>query len=206
MNVEVDQMARMRGARFKKCRRLGLNVCGHPKAMNRAGNGQQRDKKNLSPYGQQLLEKQRLKAYYEVLEKQLHRYVMAALKSKEMTGTVLINTLECRLDNMVYRMHFGNSIRQARQMVVHGHIQVNGKKVDRPSYQVSAGDVITLKEKSKDIGIFKENFIQQANFTVPYISVNQEEYSAVLERLPQREEVPIQINDHLIVEFYSRII
>lgn len=198
-------MARNREPRFKKCRRLGLNVCGHPKAMNRAGNGQARDNKKLSPYGIQLLEKQRLRGYYEVLEKQFRRYVERAMNSKELTGEELVRSLECRLDNMVYRMNFGSSIRQARQMVSHGHIRVNGKKVDRPSYAVKVGDVIELKERSKEIPIYKENFYEKANFTVPYIVKDEDAYKAVLDRKPERDEIPIQIDDHLVVEFYARI-
>lgn len=197
-------MARMRGPRFKKCRRLNLNVCGHPKAMKRAGNGQQRDKRKLSPYGEQLLEKQRLRGYYEVLEKQFRRYVKNAMDSKELTGDKLIQDLECRLDNMVYRMNFASSIRQARQMVVHGHMLVNGKKVDRPSFAVKPGDVITLKEKSKDMVFFKENFFEKKGFSLPYIEYDEGEYQAVLTRLPEKDEVPIEVNDHLIVEFYAR--
>ena len=123
-------MAKMMGPRFKQCRRLGLNVCGHPKAMDRAVKGTSRADKKLSPYGLQLLEKQRLRAYYGVLEKQFRNYYKKAEKSKESTGTALIQMLECRLDNVVYRLGLANSIRQARQMVVHGHILVNGKKVD----------------------------------------------------------------------------
>lgn len=198
-------MARNREPRFKKCRRLNLNVTGHPKAMNRAGNGQARDNRKLSPYGTQLLEKQRLRAYYEVLEKQFRRYVQNAMNSKDLTGETLIRDLECRLDNIVYRMNFGSSIRQARQMVTHGHMLVNGKKVDRPSYAVKPGDVITLKERSREIQTFKDNFIEKANFTVPYIVRDLDAYSATLDRYPEREEVPIQINDHLVVEFYARI-
>lgn len=198
-------MARMRGPRFKKCRRLNLNVVGHPKAMDRAGNGQARDKRKLTSYGEQLLEKQRLRGYYEVLEKQFRRYVVAAMNSKEQTGETLVKILECRLDNMVYRMNFGSSIRQARQMVVHGHILVNGKKVNRPSYAIKPGDVVSLKEKSMNSPMFKENFTEKSVFTLPYISVDTENFSAKLERVPEREEIPIQIKDHLIVEFYSKI-
>lgn len=202
--MEVAILARMREPRFKKCRRLNLNVCGHPKAMKRAGNGQARDRRKLSPYGTQLLEKQRLRSYYEVMEKQFRRYVNSAMKSKELTGEMLVRSLECRLDNMVYRMNFGSSIRQARQMVVHGHILVNGKKVDRPSYAVSVGDVITLKEKSKSIEMFKNNFTEQ-NFSLPYITRDENNYEAKLERYPERQEVPIEINDHLVVEYYAAI-
>lgn len=198
-------MARMRGPRFKKCRRLNLNIVGHPKAMDRAGNGQARDKRKLTSYGEQLLEKQRLRGYYEVLEKQFRRYVVAAINSKSQTGETLVKQLECRLDNVVYRMNFGSSIRQARQMVVHGHMLVNGKKVNRPSYVVKPGDTISLKEKSMNSPIFKENFTEKSVFTLPYISVDAENFSGKLERMPEREEIPIQIKDHLIVEFYSKI-
>ena len=125
--------------RFKLCRRLGLNVIGHPKAMKRANNGSARDAKKLSSYGIQLLEKQRLRSYYGIRERQFSNYVKKALADKELTGYTLIKKLECRLDNLVYRLGFAHSIAQARQMVVHGHILVNGQKVDRPSYNVSIG-------------------------------------------------------------------
>src|SRR5690554_2835252 len=127
-------MAKMMGPRFKLCRRLGLNVYGHPKAMKRANRGTSRADKKLSNYGEQLLEKQRLRAYYGVMEKQFIKYVKMAKKSEEQTGHALVKILESRLDNLVYRIGFASSIRQARQMVVHGHILVNGKKVDIPSY------------------------------------------------------------------------
>ena len=153
-------MAKMMGPRFKQCRRLGLNVCGHPKAMDRAVKGTSREDKKLSPYGVQLLEKQRLRAYYGVLEKQFANYVKKAEKSKESTGTALIQALECRLDNLVYRLGLASSIRQARQMVVHGHILVDGKKVNIPSYGVSIGEVISLREKSRNNTMFKESFQQ----------------------------------------------
>lgn len=147
-------MANVKVPRFKLCRRLGLNVYGHPKAMKRAGKGMGRADKKLSEYGEQLLEKQRLKAYYGVLEKQFIRYVERAMKSKDITGEALVKSLECRLDNMVYRIGFATSIRQARQFVSHGHILVNNQKVDRPSYEIKVGDEITLKEKSKSIALY----------------------------------------------------
>ncbi len=197
-------MAKMMGPRFKQCRRLGLNVCGHPKAMDRAGRGTSRADKKLSPYGLQLLEKQRLRAYYGVLEKQFRNYVKKAEKSKESTGTALIQMLECRLDNVVYRLGFANSIRQARQMVVHGHILVNGKKVDIPSFAVQVGDEVTLREKSRTNVMFKENFESGALNEYPYLSKDMDKFSGVLTRLPERQEVPIEIDEILIVEFYSK--
>ena len=198
-------MAKMMGPRFKQCRRLGLNVCGHPKAMDRAERGTSRADKKLSPYGTQLLEKQRLKAYYGVLEKQFANYVHKAEKSKESTGTVLIQLLECRLDNIVYRLGLASSIRQARQMVLHGHILVNGKKVDRPSFGLNVGDVVSLREKSQSNAMFKENFENSELNTLPYIEKNMEKFSGTLIKRPERNEIPIEINEILVVEYYSKL-
>ncbi|MFR4164235.1 MAG: 30S ribosomal protein S4 [Paraclostridium sordellii] len=198
-------MAKMMGPRFKQCRRLGLNVCGHPKAMDRATRGTSRADKKLSPYGMQLLEKQRLKAYYGVLEKQFSNYVKKAMKSGEATGTALVQLLECRLDNLVYRLGLASSIRQARQIVVHGHILVDGKKVDRPSYGVSVGEVISLREKSQKNTMFKDSFQQNANSQYSYLSKDLENFSGTLTKVPERMEVPIEINDILVVEYYSKL-
>ena len=172
--------------------------------MDRAVKGTSRADKKLSPYGVQLLEKQRLRAYYGVLEKQFANYVKKAEKSKESTGTALIQLLECRLDNLVYRLGLASSIRQARQMVVHGHILVNGKKVNIPSYGVSIGEVISLREKSRNNTIFKESFQQNATSQYPYLEKDVENFSGVLTRKPKRNEVPIEIDDILVVEYYSR--
>ena len=197
-------MAKMMGPRFKQCRRLGLNVCGHPKAMNRATKGTARNDKKLSDYGTQLLEKQRLRAYYGVMEKQFANYFEKASKSRELTGHALINLLECRLDNLVYRLGFANSIRQARQMVVHGHFLVNGKKVDIPSFNVSVGDEIKLREKSQKNVMFKENFESNILNVLQYLSKDEANFSGVLQRYPERTEVPIEINEVLVVEYYSK--
>lgn len=198
-------MAKMMGPRFKQSRRLGLNVCGHPKAMDRATRGTSRADKKLSPYGLQLLEKQRLRAYYGVLERQFSNYVKKAVKSNAETGTALVQLLECRLDNLVYRLGLASSIRQARQMVVHGHILVNGKKVDRPSYGVSVGEVISLREKSQKNTMFKESFEMNATSQYPYLSKDMDNFSGVLTKIPERNEVPIEINDILVVEYYSKL-
>ena len=189
-------MARYTGASCKLCRREGQKLflkgerCyGGKCALSRRAyapgqHGQAR--KKLSEYGVQLLEKQRLRNYYGVLEKQFVRYVDKAMKSREQTGPMLLNLLEKRLDNMVYRMGFASSIRQARQMVNHGHFLVNEKKIDIPSYGLTIGDVIELREKSRKTEMFVENF------------------KATLVREPQREELPIEINEQLIVEYYSK--
>ncbi len=195
----------MMGPRFKQSRRLGLNVCGHPKAMDRATRGTSRADKKLTEYGRQLLEKQRLRAYYGVMEKQFSKYVRIAKKSEEQTGHALIKILETRLDNLVYRLGFASSIRQARQMVVHGHILVNDRKVDIPSYIVEIGDTIELKGKSKDIEIFKENFNNFFLNQYPYLEKDENKMSGTLVRYPQRNEIPIEIDDQLVVEYYSRL-
>ena len=199
-------MAKMMGPRFKQSRRLGLNVCGHPKAMERAGKGTSRADRKLTEYGKQLLEKQRLRAYYGVMEGQFIKYVEGAMKSPELTGTALIKALETRLDNLTYRMGFASSIRQARQMVVHGHILLNGKKVNIPSQKVNSGDTLSLREKSRNIEMFKENFEGSYLNSFPYLETDEENFSATLSRMPDREEVPIEIDDQLIVEFYSKLI
>lgn len=196
-------MAKMMKPRFKESRRLGLNVYGHPKAMKRAKPGTSRADKKLSEYGRQLLEKQRLRAYYGVMEKQFERYVEEAKKSPELTGHALIKILETRLDNLVYRLGFATSIRQARQMVVHGHILVNGSKVDIPSYRVKAGDTISLREKSRNVELFRENYLSNLKNTYPYLEKS-EDFTGKLIRLPERHEVPIEIDDQLIVEYYSK--
>lgn len=193
-------MARPMGPKFKECRRLGLNVHGHPKAMDRYKQGIARDDRKLSKYGEQLLEKQRLKAYYGVMEKQMTHYVRRAFKSRDIPGNYLVRALETRLDNLVYRAGFASTLRQARQMVVHGHISVNGKKLDIPSFPVTVGDVIGLRSESQ---VFLNNF-DTALGSVPYLERHGAQRTAVLVRMPERYEVPVVINDALIVEFYSK--
>ncbi|MCW6074220.1 30S ribosomal protein S4 [Clostridium sporogenes] len=197
-------MAKIRDPRFKLSRRLGVNIYGHPKAMKRATRENSREGKKLSNYGKQLLEKQKIRSYYGVLEKQFLRYVKKAMKSKERTGDVLLRSLECRLDNIVYRIGFANSIRQARQMVNHGHILVNGSKVNIPSYGVKTGDVITLMEKYRKNDEFADNFLALKKFTLPYIEKDYDRFSGVLIKEPERDEIPIDANETLVVELYSK--
>ena len=151
-------MATRRNPRFKECRRLGVNVCGHPKAMDRANAPAFKRTKKVSEYGKQLIEKQKVKAYYGILERQLTQYYKRALKAEGKTGEALIVALECRLDNLVYRIGFASSIRMARQMVTHGHITVDGEKVNIPSFAVKVGQSISLIEKMRKSPQFKEQF------------------------------------------------
>ncbi|HZK34784.1 MAG TPA: 30S ribosomal protein S4 [Bacillota bacterium] len=192
-------MARARGPRFKVVRHLGENVYGHPKALKR----RIKEHRKLSEYGLQLLEKQKLKAYYGILEKQMKRYVERAFKTKGNAGDILVGLLECRLDNIVYRLGFASTLRQARQMVVHGHIQVNSAKVDKPSFQVKTNDTISLKERSRNIKMFEDNF-KSFGLAVDYLEKNIEDFSGSLTRPPMRDEIPIEVKDSLVVEFYSR--
>lgn len=197
-------MATRREPRFKLCRRLGVNIFGHPKAMNKATRENSRSGKKLSNYGLQLLEKQKIKAYYGLFEKQFVRYVDKAMKSKEITGTVLLKLLECRLDNLVYRIGLASSIRQARQMVSHGHIFVNGKKINIPSYGVTVDSVISLSLKQRNNEMVISNFLDLQSFASPYIEKNLENFSGKLIRLPNREEIPIEVNEIYAIEFYSK--
>lgn len=199
-------MAKMMGPRFKQSRRLGLNVCGHPKAMDRATKGTSRADRKLTEYGIQLLEKQRLRAYYGVMETQFVKYVQNAKKSDEQTGHALVKILETRLDNIVYRLGFASSIRQARQMVVHGHILLNDKKVNIPSYLLETGDTVALREKSKSVELFKENFETAFLNSYPYLEKDENAISGTLIKQPGREEIPIEIDDQLVVEYYSRLL
>ncbi len=197
-------MATRRGPRFKECRRLGVNVCGHPKAMNRANDPAFKKTHKTSEYGKQLIEKQKVKAYYGILEKQLRRYYSLAQKTHGKTGEALIISLECRLDNLVYRMGLANSIRMARQMVSHRHIRVDGKIINIPSYGVKVGQTISLVEKSWKNEQFKSCFLSQNKRPLDYIEVNEENFSAKLVSLPLRSAIPVEINDQLVVEFYSK--
>ncbi len=204
-------MATRREPRFKLCRHLGVNVYGHPKALKRADTKKSsasaaaaRMGQKVSQYGLQLMEKQKIKAYYGILERQFARYFDIAKKSNEMTGDALLKALECRLDNLVYRIGFARSIRQARQFVTHGHILVNGQKVDIPSYGVKVNDVISLKEKSRTNALIETNFNGPVAFNAPYLEKNKEQFSAKLIREPLREELPIEVNEILAVELYSK--
>ena len=197
-------MATNREPRFKLCRRLGVNVCGHPKALDRTAKAKgARGPKKMSDYGLQLLEKQKIKAYYGVLERQFVRYYENATKSSDVTGHALLKALECRLDNIVYRLGLARSIRQARQLVNHGHIQVNGKKVDIPSFSMRAGDLIQVREKSRKNPLILDNFQGSAGVGVSYVEKT-EELGGKLLRIPTREEIPIDVNEILVIELYSK--
>ena len=165
--------------------------------------GQKRAK--LSEYGTQLREKQKTKSYYGVGEKQFRGYFEMASNQKGVTGEALLQILESRLDNVVYRLGFGASRAQARQLVNHGQFEVNGKKVDIPSYLVKAGDVITVRENKKDNATIKVNIEANAARPIPaWLELNNETLSGKVVRLASREDVDIPVEEHLIVELYSK--
>ena len=197
-------MATRRNPRFKECRRLGVNVCGHPKALDRAGAPAFKKTKKASDYSLHLTEKQKVKAYYGILEKQLRRYFEQASKSSEMTGVALLVSLETRLDNLVYRLGFASSIRMARQMVSHKHIEVDGKVVNIPSYAVKVGSTISLVEKMRKSEQFKSTYLSNNKAKLDYLERDDDNFTGKLARLPQRSEIPVQINDQMVVEFYSK--
>ena len=162
-------------------------------------------KKKLSEYGTQLREKQKTKSFYGVGEKQFRKYFEMAENKKGITGENLLQILESRLDNVVYRLGFGVSRPQARQLVTHGNIEVNGKKVDIASYLVKAGDVISIREVRKDNPVVKENM--EANSVRPlpeWLEVDREKMSGKVIRLANREDIDLPVEEHLIVELYSK--
>ena len=201
-------MARITGPVWKKSRRLGFSVLETGEELQRRqyAPGQHGPTKRvkLTNYGLQLREKQRIRFMYGVNERQFANLFKKAAKSKGVTGETFLFLLESRLDNLVYRMGFARTRRAARQLVNHGHILVNGKKVDIPSYQIQVGDVISLKEKSRNNELFKECFLGHPSFNLPYFERNTDEFSGKLTRLPERNEIPVQVNDQLVVEYYSR--
>jgi small subunit ribosomal protein S4 len=204
-------MARYRGPRLKVARALGVNVIYHPRLegeksrlMTPPGEHGKKRKK-LSDYAVRLKEKQKLKAYYGLLERQFRRYVEKAFNKKGVTGDNLVIALETRLDNLAFRLGFGTSLRQARQMVNHGHILVNGKKVDIPSYACKPGDVISLREKSKKVEMFVENFTVNAKFKLDYLERDTDKLEGKLVDWPTRDAIPIEVHDSYIIEFYARM-
>ena len=198
-------MAVNRDPILKRCRYLGISptVVGIDKSSRRNPNANSRRK--VSEYGVQLKEKQKLKFIYGVLEKPFHHYFELASKMEGQAGNNLITILESRLDNIAYRMGLAVTRRDARQIVTHGHLLVNGQRVDIPSYRVKVGDVITLRDKSKSSAKFKAAAEQTASRTTPlWLESNKEEFSAKVVRMPQIEDIDYEVAPHLIVELYSK--
>ena len=200
-------MARNMQPIAKRCKALGISpaVMGYAKKeTNRNPGGQMRKKK--SEYGIQLNEKQKVKFIYGILEKQFHSYYEAAAAAPGKTGDNLLINVERRLDNVVYRLGFAMTRREARQLVNHGHFTVNGKKVDIPSYQVKGGDVVEVAESSRSSEVFKRLTGQDAPiFLLPaWLEREKNALKGTVTRLPAREDIDIPVEEHLIVELYSK--
>ena len=198
---------RYTGSSWKQSRRLGFSTLetGKELAKRPYGPGQHGNdrRKKLSEYGKQLTEKQKLRQMYGVNERQFRRLFMIALKSKEVTGVAFMKLLESRLDNLVFRMGFARTRRGARQLVNHGHVLVNGKKLDIPSALLSVGDEISIKESSKSLKVIKESLESLAT-KCAWVEVNEEKLSGKFIREPERKELPQDIQESQIVEFYNR--
>lgn len=166
--------------------------------------GQNRTK--LSTYGLQLREKQKAKRIYGVLEQQFRRYFAMAERMRGVTGTVLLQLLERRLDNLVYRLGIATSRNQARQFVRHGHILVDGRRVDIPSYLVKPGQEISIAEKAREFKIIRENLeaFEKSGTRLPWLEWNPERWTGRLLAVPAREDIPTQVNEQRIVELYSK--
>ena len=189
---------------LKRCKTLGINpaTMGIDKSSNR---NPKQGRKKQSEYGLQLNEKQKVKFIYGVLEKQLRKYYVMATKKQGITSEMLLQILESRLDNVVYRLGFANTRREARQIVNHGHITVNGQKVDIPSYLVKPGDVIAVREKSKNSVRIKEIVETNANRVVPkWLSMDKNTLTGKVITLAARDDIDYEVEEHLIVELYSK--
>ncbi|MGM9880062.1 MAG: 30S ribosomal protein S4 [Bacilli bacterium] len=201
-------MSRYTGPAWKVSRRLGFSTLetGKELAKRPYGPGQhgENKRKKNSEYGKQLIEKQKLRMMYGVSERQFQRLFKIAKADKNaVTGTKFMQILESRLDNLVYRFGFAKTRRAARQLVNHGHITVNGAKVDIPSYICSVGDVITLKESSKELKVVKEA-LESLLIVAPYLELDKEKMVGKFTRIPERNELNKEITESQIVEFYNR--
>ena len=200
-------MARYTGPGWKISRRLGISLSGTGKELEKRpyapGPHGPNQRKKLSEYGMQLQEKQKLRHMYGVTERQFRNLFDKAGKMSGVHGENFMILLESRLDNVVYRLGLARTRRQARQLVNHGHIMVDGSRVDIPSYRVAAGQTISLREKSRNLDIVKEA-VEVNNFVPDYLTFDADKLEGTFTRLPERSELPAEINEALIVEFYSR--
>ncbi|MGB9765925.1 MAG: 30S ribosomal protein S4 [Sulfurihydrogenibium sp.] len=203
-------MGRYIGPLTKVSRRLGAFIGGNLESFQKRNfppgqHGRTQGRKKLSDYGVRLQEKQKLKFLYGGLrEGQFRRYFEEASKKAGNTGVVLLQLLERRLDNVVYRLGFAKTRQQARQLVKHGHFLVNGKKVDIPSYRVDAGDIIEVREKSKKLAIFKENLESRDPRSIPkWLELDKENMRGKVVEIPEEIELEIPVNVQYIIEFYS---
>ena len=189
----------------KKCRSFDISPAvmgyGNKKSTRNPGGNRRR---KVSEYGAQLKEKQKVKFVYGVQEKQFHKYYLKASNMKGITGENMLRLLELRLDNVVFRLGLAKTRRMARQVVGHGHIRVNGQKVDIPSYQVKVGDVITLRPRSAEYEMFKNLREGTSVLTPKWLSFDAPNLTGNVSALPAREDIDLQVAENMIVEYYSR--
>ena len=200
-------MSRYTGSSYKQARRIGFSLLENGKELARRpyGPGQHGNdrKRRQSTYGEQLKEKNKVRFMYGLNERQFHKTFVEAGKLSGVHGTNFLILLESRLDNLVYRLGFAPTRRAARQLVNHGHITVNGNKVDIPSYRVKVGSTIAVKESDKDLKVVKDS-LEKVLKRVEYVTFNDKDLSGVYVRTPDRSELNPEINEALIVEFYNR--
>ncbi len=203
-------MARYTGPKTKISRRFGVPIFGPAKALECKNyppgmHGPKGSRRKQSDYATALAEKQKLRYQYGLLERQFRRYFQTALTRRGVTGEILLQLLETRLDNVVYRLGFANSRNAARQMVSHGHVAVNGRKVDVASFNVRAGDTITIKDKPGSRRLATKNIELTQIAPVPdWLAVDKDNFSGKVARIPTRDEIAPIVNEQLIVELYSR--
>lgn len=209
-------MARYTGPKCKLCRREGTKLflkgdrcyserCALEKRNYPPGERGRGRYSKRSGYRTQLREKQKLRRMYHILEAQFRNYFKRAERMKGITGNNLLMLLECRLDNLVYRMGFAPSRATARQLILHNHFEVNGKRVNIPSYQAVAGDRVAPREKSRGLLVIEESLkVYGGRGTVPYISVDVDKKEGILSEIPTRDVMPVPIEENLIVELYSK--
>ncbi len=200
-------MARYTGSTYRKSRRFGFSILENGKELAKKpyapGQGAEGRRKKLSEYGVQLQEKQKVRFMYGLNEKQFHKLFDKAGKMKGVHGENFLKLLESRVDNLVYRLGFATTRRGARQLVNHGHITVNGKKVDIPSYTCKPGDVIAVKDNAKEQASIKAS-LEAVHNRVEFVTYDEKKMAGTFVRLPERSELNPDINEALIVEFYNR--
>jgi len=197
-------MARNMQPILKRCRTLGISpsVMGIDKSSNRNPNPMRRKQ---SEYGRQLTEKQKVKFVYGMLEKQFRKYYEIATKMQGAAGDNLLSLLESRLDNVIFRLGLANTRRESRQIVNHGHVLVNGKRLDIPSYRVKVGDVITLEEKTLSSDRMKAIIEANSSRVVPkWLDMDKNTVTGKVIAMPQRDDIDFEVEEHLIVELYSK--
>jgi small subunit ribosomal protein S4 len=208
-------MARYTDANCKLCRREGEKLflkgsrclsekCAIDRRAYAPGQHGQNLRRKVSEYGLQLREKQKVRRVYGILERQFRNYFAKAERKKGITGETLLQLLECRLDNIVYRLGFAPSRKSARQLVRHRHLTVNGRIVDIPSYNVRVGDVVRVKDKSKSLDIVHMALKESRGDDIPWLRLNKAGLEGELLELPKREEIPTPAQEQLIVELYSK--